>query len=350
MKEKIIFIAHPYHKKTKSCDFMVDYLREYYDVDVIYNNSEEINENSNLNKINDSYKAVIFWQLFPIDNTHKTIKNDNIIFFPMYDLSKDWNVEKWLSLKNIKIINFSKILHKKLKSTGFNSMYLQYFIEPKEFCRGNDDEVFFWQRHSETNFETIKKTLPKGAVKVALHTAVDPEHEFVKPSAEDEEKYQITYSSWFDNRDEMIDLIKSKGLYIAPRLEEGIGMSFLEAMAMGKAVIANNEATMNEYIIDGKTGYLCDFNKPKRIDLSNIEQVQKNTYEYMKKGYANWISARKDIIDFVEQKPKQHSLTILQRIKIFFIFADKKDIIRLKFGSEGYFKLFGLYLINRELH
>ena len=33
-------------------------------------------------------------------------------------------------------------------------------------------------------------------------------------------------------------------------------MAFLEAMAMGKCVVANDDATMNEYIRDGKNGIL----------------------------------------------------------------------------------------------
>jgi glycosyltransferase involved in cell wall biosynthesis len=327
---------------------MIDYLREFYDVEVLYNKSEEINENSDLSQIDDSYKAVIFWQLFPIENLHEKIKHDNIIFFPMYDLSSNWNFEKWLSFKNIKIINFSKILHKKLKSTGFNSIYLQYFIKPEEFSTGNKNEVFFWQRHSEPNFETIKKILPEENVKIHMHKSVDPTHEFVTPSPEDEIKYEITYSSWFENKQEMTDLIKSKAMYIAPRLQEGVGMSFLEAMAQGKAVIAHDAPTMNEYIINGKTGYLCNFNNPVKINFSNIEQVKKNAYEYMKKGYDTWINGRKNIIDFIEQPAKKNCLTVFQKVKIFFIFADKKDMVRLKFGTNGYFKMFGIYLINKQ--
>jgi glycosyltransferase involved in cell wall biosynthesis len=73
----------------------------------------------------------------------------------------------------------------------------------------------------------------------------------------------------------MTDLIKQAGIYIAPRKLEGIGISFLETMVMGKAVIAQDAPTMNEYIENGINVYLVDFNKPEPIDLSNIEWVQK---------------------------------------------------------------------------
>ena len=97
----------------------------------------------------------------------------------------------------------------------------------------------------------------------------------------------------------MQDLIKFKGIYVAPREFEGIGMSFLEAMAMGKAVIAVNQPTMNEYIQDGITGYLFDLKNPKPINLSKITQIQKNAYKYMKKGYQNWLKNRYKIIEFI---------------------------------------------------
>lgn len=347
MKEKIAFITHPYHRKTKSCNFMIDYLNEFYDVEVIYNDSEEINDISSFQHVDNTYKAAIFWQIFPLNDSCNKIKNDNIILFPMFDHIWNWNFEKWSYCKNIKIVCFSKKLHTKLQKAGFNSMHIQYFTKPKEFCTGNKNEALFWQRLSSLNFKTVKQILPKG-IKLHLHKAVDPTNEYVKPSAEEEKEYGITYSSWFDNKQEMIDLVNSKSIYIAPRFKEGIGLSFIEAMAQGKAVIAHYEATMNEYIVHGKTGYLCDFEKPQMIDLSNIEQVQKNAYEYMRNGYARWQKNKKSIIDFVEKKPqKQKATTFLQKLRIFLVFADKKDIIRLKFGSRGYFKLFGYYLINK---
>jgi glycosyltransferase involved in cell wall biosynthesis len=72
-------------------------------------------------------------------------------------------------------------------------------------------------------------------------------------------------------------------------------------MAMGKAVIAIDNPTMNEYIEDGKNGYLFSLKHPKEIDLSNIEQVQKNTYNFMNEGYKKWDKDRHSVIDFFKK-------------------------------------------------
>jgi len=192
-------------------------------------------------------------------------------------------------------------LHEKLKSWGFESIYVKYFPKPQEFVPGNKNEVFFWQRLTNINIKNIINLFEKKDLKIHIHKAIDPNQEFIQPSREDEKKYQITYSEWFETREQMWDLIKKKGIYIAPRELEGIGLSFLEAMAMGKAVVAIDNPTMNEYIEHNKTGYLFDLSKPENIDLSNIENIQKNTYEFMQKGYAEWEKNKKKIIDFIEK-------------------------------------------------
>jgi glycosyltransferase involved in cell wall biosynthesis len=142
-------------------------------------------------------------------------------------------------------------------------------------------------------------------VKLHIHKGVDPNNEFIQPTREAEKKYQITYSDWFESRDEMLEkiggLIKQKGIYIAPREYEGIGLSYLESMAMGKAVIAVDNPTMNEYIKHGINGYLINLKSPNKIDLSNIEQVQKNAYEFMCEGYKKWEEAKSKIIEFIKK-------------------------------------------------
>jgi glycosyltransferase involved in cell wall biosynthesis len=204
--------------------------------------------------------------------------------------------------RDLKIISFCKMLHDQFVSLGLESLYMQYFPKPAEFTPGQSDQVFFWQRLTQINVNTVARLFTNASVKIHVHKAVDPYHSFVSPDSETENKFQVTYSEWFENKNQLLDLIKSKGVYVAPREREGIGMSFLEAMAMGKAVIACDNPTMNEYIENGKTGYLFDLKNPHSIDISNIREVQKNTYAYMKDGYGRWLAERGKIIDFLRKE------------------------------------------------
>lgn len=347
MKPKLLYIGHSYHQKTKSTQFLIDYLNEFYDVEVKLEESWITGEQFDYSIINSNYKVIVFFQLLPDEESFKKLKHENMVHFPMFDYCKDWELSKWYPYKNMKIINFSKTLHNRLRKWGLKSSYIQYFIEPKEFQPGNKDEVFFWQRLEHINFNTLKKIFKKSDVKIHIHNAIDPGQTFIQPSEEDNEKFKITYSSWFETREEMHEFTKNKGIYIAPREYEGIGMSFLEAMAQGKAVIANNQPTMNEYIIDGVTGYLCDFTNPEPINLSQINQIQTNAYEYAEKGYKKWLVERKNIIDYIEEPYNPCKLTLLGKFLLFRSFFDRKKIIKIKFGKNPYLILFGKEIIKK---
>lgn len=348
MKEKIAYIGHSYHKKTKSTQFMLDYLSEFYDVETFWDESWQNNQITDYSHIDEKYKAVILFYVITNKQSLKTLKHKNIIFIPMFEAVKDWNFKNWYPYKNTKIINFCNGVHKKITKMGFNSSYLQYFPKVKEFQPGNTESVFFWQRQNKININTLKKIFKNNEVKIHIHNAIDPGKKQIIPSKQDEKKYAITYSTWFDTREEMNECIKEKGIYIAPRLEEGIGMSFLEAMAMGKAVIAHRQHTMDEYIENGKTGYLCDFKNPKPIDLKNLEQIQKNTYAYMQQGYNNWLEDRKQIIELIEKEPIKTEFPFLKKLFGYYLNMDKKDIIRTKIGKGFYLTLFGIDIVKRN--
>lgn len=299
--KKIVYIGHSYHNKTKSTAFLIDYLKQFYDMEVILDESWRGKPFPDVSFIDDSYLGVILFQNLPNREILENIKNDNLIFFPMYDsVGLDYNF--WNNLQDLKIINFSKTLHEKLKKWGFDSMFVQYFPDFQKFIPGKGDEVFFWQRIIKVSINTITKLFGENDdLKIHIHKAIDPNHQFVEPSEEDEKKFRITYSDWFETREEMWDLIKQKGIFIAPREFEGLGLSFLEAMAMGKAVIAVNNPTMNEYIDHGKTGYLFDLSNQKKINLSNLEQVQKNTFDFMHEGRRKWEKDKYRINDFIKK-------------------------------------------------
>jgi glycosyltransferase involved in cell wall biosynthesis len=298
---KIVYVGHSYHNKTKSTSFLIEYLKEHFDVEVILDESWIGKPFPDLSFVDESYLAVIFFQLLPPKDVIKNIKNDNLINFPMYDATAGLDLNYWNNYRNLKIVNFSKTLHNRLQGWGLESIYLQYFPKPVNFNPGHTKEVFFWQRLTHLNINTVVKLFRGTSFKIHLHKVIDPGQEFIKPSKEVEKKFKITYSDWFETKDEMLDVIKQKGIYVAPREYEGIGMSFLEAMAMGKAVIAVDNPTMNEYISSGVTGYLFDLKNPKEIDLSNIEQVQKNSYEFMRDGFKKWEKDRQKIINFIKK-------------------------------------------------
>lgn len=57
-------------------------------------------------------------------------------------------------------------------------------------------------------------------------------------------------------RNDIPDILKFFNIFVLPTLQEALGTSFLEAMAMGKPVIGCNVNGVNEVIQDGVNGYL----------------------------------------------------------------------------------------------
>lgn len=306
MKKKLLYIGHAYHNKTKSTQFLKDMLEAKYEVEFFdfdpYNDNIQTHFRPLAGK---SFDVLVIFQIMPsLIQLEKVIKFKKSVFFPMYDGVSSRDNSIWLEYKNTQIINFSKTLHNELKQLGFSSHYIQYFPKPiKTENYGNAKSVFFWQRITPINIHTVEQLLNGNKIKhIHIHKALDPQHKFVEPTTD--MPWKITYSEWFETKKEMLETQQKSAIYIAPRLYEGIGMSFLEAMAMGRCVIAPNHPTMNEYIKDGETGCLYDYNNPQPVNLKDIKKIQQNTIKFIADGYARWEKEKGKIVEWIEEKVK----------------------------------------------
>lgn len=75
----------------------------------------------------------------------------------------------------------------------------------------------------------------------------------------------------FVSHDEMPKYLKASDIFIRPSLSEGMGNSFIEAMATKIPVIATQIGGIVDFLRDGETGYFC---KPQDPD-SIVETVNK---------------------------------------------------------------------------
>ncbi len=302
--KKLLFIGHEFHKKTKSSDFLQKLLAEKYEVETFYINPYKISETDFTHITGKTFDLLILWQVMPsLEGLRKYIRFKQCAFFPMYDNTKTLNSHLWNEYKNCNIINFSKAFHKTCQDGGLSSYYIQYFPKPAEIIdEGDEKSIFFWQRSDKITTRTLQKVIDtKGIETVYLHKSIDPKNKFIPPSKNLERK--VVYSSWFDTKEDMQKYIQKSALYFAPRRYEGIGMSFLEAMASGRCVIAPDYPTMNEYIKNGETGFLYNYKKPELLTILNVREIQKNTAEYIKQGYEKWEKEKYKIFDYIESEP-----------------------------------------------
>lgn len=304
LKQKVAYIGLGVHRKTKSTQFFIDILKQYFEVDLFWDFGDTPEDETNKNAFRDEYYAVLYFQVMPNPKKLRESLCQNIILIPMYEHIQAYTSEQWHPYLSYKILSFSKTLHVKLIGLGAESLYVQFFPSPlqKSPRQKGGLRFFFWQRSAELNFSLIKQLIPSSKVEqFQFHrTRSDSAQDvwFKTPSQEDIEAYHITFSSWFDTKEEMMQALDACDIYIAPRMYEGIGMAFLEAMAMGKCVIAPNLPTMNEYIINGENGLLFDPQNPSELDISQCFTQGENALKTIKAGYNRWQLNEKKMIEF----------------------------------------------------
>lgn len=315
-KKKLALVDHSFHQTSNATSFLIDLLETHFEVKIFWDEAWQGKDRINLKEIADQGydNIVLFQEMGYTEEELKITPNKNLILIPMFDHTFTKPFESWEKFKHAKMINFSKRFHKKLKRFGLISRYFQYFPSPHDlFPPGGDRRKLsglFWQRTDQITWNHIKVLIKNtNFKKIHIHTAVDPPgFPVILPSKSEKKKYNITISQWFPEKADYLSILDDAAVYFSPRLCEGIGMSFLEAMARGKCVVAPDNSTMNEYIIHGKTGLLYDPGNPKPLDFSNIKEIGENARKYMEQGYQSWLEARKELIDFIHQ-PRVQPLT-----------------------------------------
>lgn len=300
----LLYIGHFYHLKTGSTKFLIEILQTKYKITVLPINPSMSEEAFFAPVQGQHFDVVVCFQLLPCRAVlDKHVSYQHGVFFPMYDGAPDRKNPLWLQYSDFQIINFSRTLHMELVNMGLSSHYIQYFPPPTpHYGEGDTHSAFFWQRIAQPNIATVQKLLARMDIR-HIHVHCDMDNGEKNVISLPNSLYNISTSTWFSDKKYLQKLIEKSAIYIAPRNFEGIGMSFLEAMSMGRCVIAPNNPTMNEYISNNETGILYDPQKIYPLTAIDIRNIQENAYTFIKKGYADWEKNKMHILDWLEKYP-----------------------------------------------
>jgi len=328
--ENIAFIDLEFHKKTKSSDFFQDILSVYFKINVFY-------ENERKKYLNKNFDKYIFWQVIPDFLDLIKLKNKQIIFIPMYDgvvLHKiAWERYKCF---NIKIVCFCKKVYEFFTDIWFECFYIQYYLPPLNFKIDYSKKRIFFRYRWNISRENVKKIIWNQNVEITIKNKPDPWYKSLNLSKEDIKKYDISFQDeFFDTKEEYFGYLSKHSIFIAPRRQEWIWMSFLESMSLWQCIIAYNDATMNEYIHNNKNWILTKFDE--EINLDNYVDIWKEA----KRMYEIWLEQRnKDLekcIGFINDNSSRNlkKLSILDFMIDFMIKFRRKllKIFRLVKGS-----------------
>lgn len=307
---RIAYVDHSYHQKTLSTQFIPDILRRRgHTVDLFWDEEWKGGRAVPFSLVAD-YDAVIMFQCRCASaELYFRRLHPNVIYIPMLDsfgiaAGPVFNMAShWEPFKGCKVINFSSALHGITAAFGLRSLYIRYYQAPVLSSPPVDGlRGFFWIRHeAHVSWPMVRALLGETAfTRLHIHIAPDPGSPApTLPSEEEMQKYNITTSTWFENKKDLLDILEQSNVYFAPRREEGIGQSFLEAMAGGLCVIAPDNGTMNEYILHGLNGLLYNTERPAPLDFSHFAELGEAARQSVASGYERWCAAEDCLENFI---------------------------------------------------
>lgn len=289
---RLLFIDHECHKKTRSTEFFLEILRRSFRIEELYYSQHyRAGAESEMS----GHDGAVIWE-FPVSRKRFYFPGKVNVFVPMYD--NEWaSFWQWkrIAWSGMGVISFCDKVSVHARRCGIkNILDVRYFPDPTAFPQAQGDlkRVFLWER-GEIDRATAERLFP-------------PSQGYV---------FDVKKADEFLDRDAYLERLSKCGIVIAPRRKEGIGMAFLEAMAMGKCVVANNDATMNEYIKNGETGILFESDKLSPVTAEAILRVISGVRDASARLRARWLADTDKINDFIAaQKPCKPSA--FNRVKL----------------------------------
>jgi hypothetical protein len=192
----------------------------------------------------------------------------HIVWIPMWDLARIFPQFWWDALpKTVRVIAFSDAVAARAQSAGLPTLRLRYAKNPAEFRAVDwqaDRTLMYWNRTGLLSPEALRQLCNVLDIRRLLfRDNLDP---YIPRTAAYRLPRRIGTTIIETMPDFMpygdyLELLAQTQVYIAPRAQEGVGMTFLEAMASGCAVLAADAPTMNEYIAHEQTGILLSFDQ-----------------------------------------------------------------------------------------
>lgn len=308
---RIAYVDHSYHRTTRSTNFLRDTLRARgHEVVDFWDDAWQGGPPVQWAEVQ-PFDVVIMFQSYCLpEGKPFRLVHPNVIYIPMLDQFGIWQGPMfnqgpfWEPFQGSKVVNFSIALHCLTTGFGIASHRVRYYQPPQAETRYRRSGLhgFLWVRRQEQIGWPVVRRLIDGTRfdSLHIHLAQDPGSAAPElPTDEEIARHNITTSTWFENKQDLTALIDKANVYFAPRAEEGIGQSFLEAMSRGACVVAANQGTMNEYILHGVNGLLFDHRAPHALDFSHVNSMGTQARASVVQGHGQWLTGEDALVEFI---------------------------------------------------
>lgn len=219
-------------------------------------------DGTNLPYIKDRLLPLLFFQ-YPPPLSLLSSPHAKLIWIPMWDHIQGYPASFWERIpKSVKIIAFSQEVNNICKKHKLNRLSLRYYsnlgqLSKVKWKKGRN--MFYWNRIGLIGKDDLTKLCHVFRINTLyFQNQLDPgileKLNYTLPPKIKDTKI-ITLPRYLP-RKIYIQTLRETNVYIAPRLAEGVGLSFLEALSFGCAVFGYDAPTMNEYITHKENGYL----------------------------------------------------------------------------------------------
>ena len=307
MQRKLLYVGHAFHQRTRSTRFMLDILEKSFEVTIIWADPDKLNE-INLDVSPADFDVVLVFQLDFLAPIFLA-KGLPTVVVPMFDGSEHMPDAHWQLANQARFISFSRHLHVKIQRAGGSSLLVKYYpkASPNPVRRMGTLNGFFWERRPDSpiNMHMIAKVVGGQLERLHIHQAPDIPWTQETPVPAEFGNTDITVSSWFEDPSELDEIMSQANVYFAPRLSEGIGMGFLEAMASGMMVVANDASTHNEYIANWHSGilYTTGLEGSPHMSPDLAFELGMNGRESIVQGRPKWLAQIPEMVEWIEQTP-----------------------------------------------
>jgi hypothetical protein len=295
----IDFLTHPHHQRTQTFEWLKEAIGR--PVRTLYGDPDTLREYLPSLQTNPPHLLILF-QLEHLAAWASCFCP--VLVFPMNDLTRMTPDAYLASLRKVEWVSFSRFLHQRLAGLGLSSRYLQYAPDPAGFLEVSWEQgprAYFWERLPEDLDVWAADKILKSLGVESLETR--QRKDLPLPSSE-QGQANSRLEGW-QTREEYLRSLAGFNVYVASRRHEGIGMAFLEAMAMGMCVVAENQPTANEYVLSGKNGILYAGGEeriytPRQVELAELAQMGKQARETIRRIHGEWLTKKTEIGRCVE--------------------------------------------------
>lgn len=215
-----------------------------------------------------------------------------LVWIPMWDMVHNLPQTWWDALpKTLRVVAFSDAVAGRAQHAGLSTLHLRYAKNPADFPAvdwNGERTLMYWNRTGLLTPEALRRLCDAtGIRRVLFRSQIDP---YVPRRAAYRLPHRLGAAAvqrmpGFMSREDYLALLARTHCFVAPRSKEGVGMTFIEAMAGGSVVCAADAPAMNEYIDQGETGILLPFDR-------HAEESNARLYTFKRRSWRQRLGQR----------------------------------------------------------